>query len=154
LTRLLHASRDLKKDSFGPIEYDDVIRALMALAHSFHFANMKKEIEKAFDFASDLAKQLITLTTAIIAAIITFFQNSSGTQSTEVSVRSFQIPLIVFLISILSGLCALMALTQQLTTVSDGGTPHSTAVRLPSAIQILLFLVGVGWTIAVVLHMA
>ena len=64
---------------------------------------------KSFDFAADVAKQLITLATAIITVMITFSKDILGTNSHYIAwlLSSW----ILFLLSIVFGIFTLMALT-------------------------------------------
>jgi len=112
---------------------------------------MSKEIEKAFDFAADLAKQLITLATAVIAVIITFFEKTGSESSTAIAVGALKWPLILYMVSIVFGIGSLMALTGQLVNNGAAATPRAPVPRWAMGIQIVLFLFAIGWTLAVVL---
>jgi hypothetical protein len=112
---------------------------------------MTTEIEKAFDFAADLAKQLITLSTGIIALILAFFEKSVPAHTTGILVSYLTGPLLCFLISIVFGIGALMALTGQLVKNGTSATPNAKPPRLFSAAQIILFVFAIGWTMFVAL---
>jgi hypothetical protein len=112
---------------------------------------MTKEIEKAFDFAADLAKQLITLATGIIALIIAFFEKSLPAHTTGILVTYLKGPLVCFLFSIFFGIGALMALTGQLVKKGTNATPNAKSPRIFSAAQICSFGLAIGWTLYVVL---
>lgn len=103
--------------------------------------------EKAFVFASDLAKQLITLATGILTVTITFGDKLGG------SVKGLPRWLLggawtIYLLSILFGIWMLMALTGTLAPIAKSGNrpaePAITGknVRLPAMLQILSFLVA------------
>ena len=97
----------------------------------------------AFQFASDLAKQLITISTALIAFSVTFTKElvRKGTPT-----RYLFASLGAQLLSIVGGVWTLMALTGTLMPV--GGYAQASAaafdsnIRLAATFQILLFLAG------------
>lgn len=108
---------------------------------------MTEEMKKAFDFAADLAKQLITLASAIIATIITFFEKSTSSTTSQPSVKALMIPLSIYLLSIIFGVGALMALTGALVKNQAAATPDAMNARAFSGVQIISFLVATGWSI-------
>lgn len=97
--------------------------------------------KKAFDFAADAAKQLITLATALIALTITFFKDFAGADSTGgIDLMPWSWGLL--LVSLVLGLSHLYALTGALC----GPAPHnirSGIARISAAGQQLLFLAGI-----------
>ncbi len=99
---------------------------------------MDERVKKAFDFAADLTRQLITLSTAIIAAVVTFY-DKTGQASLQNSKLSYS--LYAYLISIVFGLLALMALTG---TLGKDEQPdiYKTNIRLVSGLQIVFFLIA------------
>lgn len=121
---------------------------------------MKENIKKAFDFASETTKQLITLSTGIITITITFSKDilEMGKGShTMVLITSW----ILFLLSIILGVWTLLALTGELEQVDktqEGSTEENEPVRepsirgknvtVPSALQILFFLFAIGFAVA------
>lgn len=111
---------------------------------------METNVEKSFDFASDLSKQLITLSSGIIALTVTFAKDiftgaSACTQNWLVAAW------ITFFISILGGIWHLMALTGTLDPLNKEKKIEISIqgwnCRIPSIIQILLFLGGLVLTI-------
>ena len=104
---------------------------------------MDPRIGKAFDFAADITKQLITLATAVIGAVITF-----GDHALVVKAGG---PLVFAIagygFSAIAGALTLMALTGRLgspkITLAQC-TPYATNVRLLSASQVILFLLATG----------
>lgn len=102
---------------------------------------------KAFDYAQEVVKQLITLATAIIALTITFgtdvFENLAGQ---SVALRLVRLSWAAFILSVPIGVFALMKLTGELNKsaprIMDSG------VRLFAGAQIVLFLVGLALTLA------
>jgi len=106
---------------------------------------MKDELKKkAFDFASETTKQLITLSTALIALSITFKGNFSNTENQSLLLLCW----ISFFVSVLFGIGTLMALTGTLEKCTeDSENPvklsiYGANVKRPSFLQILFFLIG------------
>jgi hypothetical protein len=110
---------------------------------------MTDEIKKAFDFAAELTKQLITLATAIIGAVVTFLDKTH--LETKLNSCAFTAALVSYLVSIIFGALTLMALTGNLATATAAApaTPYAPNVRILSAIQIIAFLVATGLAIFV-----
>lgn len=104
----------------------------------------------AFEFASDLAKQLITLSTAILALSITFQKDIAGKKDLP-SIRLLGFGWIGYLLSILLGIWTLMALTGSLAPVDASPPPTGidSNARLPAGLQILAFTAA---TILLILH--
>jgi len=99
---------------------------------------------KAFDFASDLAKQLITLSTGILALTITFTKEFVKDFSTA-RPRLLLVTWLLYLFAILMGIATLMSLTGSLTISANSPAELPTfrpGVFLFSALQILAFLAG------------
>lgn len=118
-------------------------------ARYFHFAdNMDEKIKTAFEFARDTTNQLITLATGIIAIEITFahdFVKSVAPEARRYALFSW----LAFLLSVFFGVWTLLALTgtlepkQPTVAISIRGRN----IRIPSALQIILFLIGLALTI-------
>ena len=112
---------------------------------------MDERIKKAFDFAADLAKQLISLATGVIALKITF--SKDFIQKTPAAARIWALWGWCFLLaSVLFGICTLMALTGNLGKGEDnGGTSlldvYRLNVRIPATLQIATFLLALAATI-------
>ena len=99
---------------------------------------------KAFDFAQDVTKQVLTLATAIIAVTITFFKDFAGhaTYATKVVMGCSWI---AYLVSVILGLWTLMALTgtlQPLRPVDARLSIQGSNVRLPAFLQLIFFLIA------------
>lgn len=112
---------------------------------------MDPQTQLAFQFANDLSKQLITLSTGILALSITFTKNLFS----EVPVgcrRPLMIAWVCYLLAIVFGVWHMMALTGLLapasgtceTVLSIGGN-----ARFPAALQILAFLTA---TILIIIY--
>ena len=105
---------------------------------------MDERRKKAFDFAQETSKQLLTLATAVIGLTVTFGKDFIG------NVSGFPRTLVVacwvlMLVSILCGLCTLMALTGTLEPQNPeqaAGEPsiNGSNVKLPAIAQVLTFL--------------
>jgi len=107
---------------------------------------------KAFDFAADYTKLLITIATAVITFTITFIHEIF--QDNFKSYRGFLITGWIFLfLSVFFGIWRLMALTGSLNRGQIPGSPPSSLVaepslstfniRIPGLFQIGFFLVGI-----------
>lgn len=100
--------------------------------------------KKAFDFASATVKQLITLSTALIALSITFRGNFDQAGNEVLLLICW----ICFFVSVLFGIMTLMALTGTLEKCTEKGDKkvdlsiYGANVKRPSALQILFFLLG------------
>ena len=100
---------------------------------------MEEPIKKAFDFAQESTKQIITLSTGVIALTITFSKDFATSTS---GVRVIALwSWVFFLLSVLFGLWTLLALTGSLEPASGEARPsiRGRNVTLPSALQILMF---------------
>jgi hypothetical protein len=107
-----------------------------------------EQIKKSFDFASDVTKQLITLSTGTIALTITFLKEFA--QSTSPLLRQcLSASWLLFLLSVFCGLWTMMALTGSLAPRDTGGpaTIRGRNVTVPSILQIVFFLAGLVLTI-------
>ena len=115
---------------------------------------MEENQKKAFDFASDVTKQLITLSTAIIVITITFSKDFMSTRNQD-SLWYIFIAWALFILSICFGILTLMALTGTLQPLSkkngnndlDKISINSSNIRFPSKIQIITFILGVIFTV-------
>lgn len=117
---------------------------------------MEEQQKKAFDFAADVTKQLITLSTAIITITITFSKEMIN--FTDAPVKwCLLMAWVLYILTVFFGIWTLMALTGNLqpikktpTTTSDKAecTINSKNIRVPSMLQIFCFIVALGFTIA------
>lgn len=109
---------------------------------------MTSRIEKAFEFAQETTKQLITLATGVIALTITFLSDVVK-DAPPGSQTMIQIAWIAYLISIVSGIFGLMALTGNLETAEDDSlTIYAKNIVIFSAIQVCAFCAAVALTLA------
>ncbi len=79
---------------------------------------MKENQKKAFDFASETTKQLITISTAIITITVTFSKEIIGGADTSTKIL-LMVAWGLFLFSIIFGVFTLMALTGTLQPLSE-----------------------------------
>jgi hypothetical protein len=93
--------------------------------------------EKSFEFAQDSAKQLITLSSAIVALTITFFKDFASGASTGSKVL-MMVAWALYLLSISFGLMHLFALTGALAAKAPSIKEPS--AKTTSGIQQILFL--------------
>ena len=108
---------------------------------------MEEQVKLAFQFVSDLDKQLITLSTGILALTITFTKDILG----GINQRHIRLLLwswIFFLLSITCGIWCLMALAGTLASGSSasvqGASVTGSNARIPGGAQIITFILGVG----------
>ena len=113
-------------------------------------ATLDDRARLAFQFASDVAKQLITISTALIAFSVTFTKELLQKGAPK---QYLFIALATHLLSIVGGVWTLLALTG--TLMPAGGYTQANAatfdsnIRIAAAFQIALFLMGCG---ALVVH--
>ncbi|WP_312900174.1 hypothetical protein [Chryseobacterium taichungense] len=112
---------------------------------------MTEESKKAFDFAADTIKQLITLASGIIALTITFSKDILGSTST-VGVYWMYISWLFYIISIAFGILALLSITGTLEPQSQHSQTPSPSIydkniRNKAAFQIISFLLALIFTV-------
>jgi hypothetical protein len=105
---------------------------------------MDDQVKAAFEAARESTKQLITLSTGVLTLEITFVQKMGKT--------CWLLPLSwgCLLLSVACGVWTLLALTGTLAPM-DNSTPVSIRglnVTIPSIIQIILFILGLSFTVA------
>lgn len=109
---------------------------------------MTDELKKAFDFAADLTKQLITLATGLIALTITF--SKDFVKTSPLNARPFAYwAWYCFLASIAMGILTLSALTGNLGRATATNPPnlYGPVVTLFSVLQFLTFGAGLILTV-------
>lgn len=104
---------------------------------------MKESKIKAFDFATDLTKQLITLATILIGLSITFFEKFKINFSKDILLSGW----ILLFLSVIFGIITLMAITGTLNDICNKGknkenSIYSKNIRIPSILQVITFLTG------------
>ena len=111
--------------------------------------DISDKLKKAFDFAQDTTKQLISLATGIIAITITFTNDILKNLPSGTKVY-LGLSWLIFFLSIIFGVWALLAMTGSLEPKK--GEKESISIRgsnvtLPSALQIISFLLGLALAI-------
>jgi hypothetical protein len=104
--------------------------------------DLSPRADKAFAFAQETAKQLITLSTAILAVSITFLKDIApkGTPGTT----WLHVAWVLLLVSTAFGIAALMTLAGNLERPQDPGRDsiYSPNIKLCAGAQALLFMTG------------
>lgn len=110
---------------------------------------MDDRSQKAFEFAQETTKQLLTLSTGIIALTITF--STDVLKQVPSEAKLFLVwAWLAYIVSTIFGIWTLMALTGTLEPKDKSKVPASIRggnVTIPSTIQILSFLVGIILTV-------
>ena len=111
-------------------------------------ADIDKGIEKAFDFAQETTKQLITLATAVIALTITFVTDVVET-APRGSAGFLQGAWVLYLVSIVFGVLTLLALTGNLERPGVDRAPsiYRPNIVVFSACQVLAFSAALALTL-------
>lgn len=108
---------------------------------------MHDPANKAFDFAGDLTKQLITLSTGVIALTVSFLKDATDGVSNVAHVL-LAAAWGFYLLSIVFGVGTLMGLTGNLGKHGEGeASIYSKNIRVFSGLQIGCFLVAIALTI-------
>jgi hypothetical protein len=98
-------------------------------------------IEKAFDFAQEATKQVLTLSTAILTLTIAFQRDIVGTS--EGAGGWLKVAWACYLLSILGGLCTLLNLSGNLERPPDGEPSiYRPAILVFSLLQLSAFFLG------------
>ncbi len=109
---------------------------------------IEDQLRLAFEFASDLAKQLITLATGVLALSITFVKEILQRQSlldNPGRLRTLGAAWIMMFLSIFFGIWTLSALTGSLAPISGSTAPSLEGnSRFPAGGQVISFLLGIG----------
>jgi len=120
----------------------------MSSAPKHEDPSLSPRAQKAFDFAQEATKQLITLATAVIALTVTFLTDVVQAAS-SVSARVLQAAWILYFVSIVSGVFTLLSLAGNLEQPGDGGTPsiYRKSIRYLSLVQVISFCTAVLLTL-------
>jgi hypothetical protein len=104
-----------------------------------------KRVEMSFSFAQETTKQILTLSTAVVAFTVTFSKDFVA--GAPYDARAYiTASWILFLLSIFFGLMTLCALTGVLGSTKLEGPPrvYRIGIRLMASAQILLFTGGLA----------
>jgi hypothetical protein len=108
---------------------------------------MGANVEKAFDFAQESTKQILTLSTAILTLTITFQKDIVGAASAG-DRWALTAAWISFLTSIVFGLATLLNLAGNLERpANDTPSIYRPSIVLFSVLQILAFSLGLLFTL-------
>lgn len=108
---------------------------------------MTDRFDKAFDFAQDTTKQIVTLSSGIIAITLTFLNGKLKSYPTPTRMW-LEVGWALYLVSILFGVVTLMALSGNLERPNEPGEKEKQPsiyrgnIRGPSILQMLLFLLA------------
>lgn len=124
---------------------------------------MKKNMKlKSFDFAENTSKQLITLSTAIVAFTITFGKELFGGIDNGLALGVLITAWVLFVVSIICGVWTLMALTGSLDKATNivkekegeqerekevEVSIYDSNIRWPEFLQVLFFVLALSATI-------
>ena len=96
----------------------------------------------AFDAARDSSKQVLTLTTAVLALSITFIDKIVGLDTLTPGDRArLQWTWVIYGLSVLAGVWTLLALTGSTGSKAEANI-NAPNVRLPALLQMLTFVGG------------
>lgn len=101
---------------------------------------------KSFDFAADLTKQLVTLSSSIVTVTLLFSKDGPAHHGWAKTAW------VIYLLSSIFGVWTLMALTGSLSDTSSPDLKLGYNVRIPSACQIITFGLASIATIVMVLR--
>jgi hypothetical protein len=112
-------------------------------------ADLDESKKKAFDFSQDSAKQLITLSTAVLALTITFFKDFAASADSY-SKSLMAVSWLFYLISIVSGALHLYSLTAELDPDDASRVPtiYGGTARATAGVQQIAFIGGLVITTA------
>ena len=102
---------------------------------------------KQFEFAQEVVKQIIGLSTGVLTISIAFIKDIVAKDSMTHGIKILLTgSWVAFLVSILFGILALMALTGNVSNPSEEGA-FSFNIRFFSGIQIVVFFIGILMTV-------
>jgi hypothetical protein len=127
----------------------------MASAPPYDEQPLSSKVEKAFDFAQEATKQLITLATGVIALTVTFLTDVAANASSG-SARVLQAAWILYFISIVAGVFTLLSLAGNLERPGDNAIPsiYRRNIVVFSLAQVLCFCAAIlltlifGWLVS------
>ena len=109
---------------------------------------MPANVEKAFEFAQESTKQILTLSTAILTLTISFQKDIVGGVP-DGDRWALKVAWVAYLLSIICGLATLMNLAGNLERPGDNREPsiYRGSIKLFSTLQVLTFGVGMAFTL-------
>lgn len=108
---------------------------------------MDEQIKAAFSGATEVVKNTLSLSTALLGLSVTFTKDLNP-KPTNFAVLVLESSWIFLFLSVLLGVVTLMAITGSLarTRPLSGNALYETNVRLPMGIHFVFFLAGVAGT--------
>jgi len=106
---------------------------------------MNEKAQLAFNFASEVSKQLITIASGVLAISITFLKDFSDTSEQRKNISgTLKWGWILLLLSLFFGIWALMAMTGSLAKSQEatGKELYQANIAVPTMLQISTFLAG------------
>lgn len=110
---------------------------------------MDEQTKASFASAAETSKQLITLSTALLALEITFAKDIMKAEFDKTAKCLLCASWVFLLLSVIAGVWTLLSLTGSLSQLKHI-TPkaiYGSNVRIPSFVQIVMFLGGLGFTV-------
>jgi hypothetical protein len=104
----------------------------------------KASSDKAFDFASEVVKQQLTLSIGIFALTLTFLKDVVPAKT---DTTLLEISWVLYIVSVFFGLLTLMALAGVLGSNGEGGI-FSPNVKLFAGAQAIVFFLALALTLA------
>jgi hypothetical protein len=110
-------------------------------------SGLDPDVLKSFDAVSDLVKQLITLSTAVIALTITFLTGVVRTVPPKAS-RNLKTAWVLYCLTVLFGIGAMMAIAGTLGSTSATKNIYQPNITWWVGLQVFTFMSGTGLVIA------
>lgn len=109
---------------------------------------MPINVDKAFEFAQESTKQILTLSTAILTLTISFQKDIVGSVA-PADRWALKCAWVAYLVSIVCGLFTLMNLAGNLEKPGGGGEPtiYRGSIMTFSILQVISFGLGTGFTL-------
>ena len=117
------------------------------VASQKNHSKIHKDQNKAFDFASGVTKLLVSLATGVITITITFGSNTLTGQNDIVWPLGLLWSWILLVLSIFTGICAMMAMTGVLSK-EEKPNVYSCSIRFWEVLQMITFIIGIVFSIA------
>ena len=113
---------------------------------------MSGEHTKALEFAADLARQILTVATGILAFTVTFAEKFDIDPATPLAVPdSMRIAWVCFVLAVIAAIWLLMAIAGSANAVRTGDTAAgdimNTNTAVPASIMCLTFIAAVSATV-------
>ncbi|MFI1176703.1 hypothetical protein [Streptomyces melanogenes] len=100
----------------------------------------------ALTAASETSKHVLTLTTAVVTVTISLAKDIVG-EATPSDLLWLQLAWLAHAISVLAGVGTLLALAGTVSEGDDTTSIYSTNIRLPAALQMAFFALGLAFVV-------